>query len=194
MIASAPAAVHRGVHPGRGSPAVVLPSRPAMPTPVVIQVSCPRCGAQVPGLGPGERRPCPYCQADLALPRLEAAPPERPAEVAPAGGGRALAVVLSLVGLITAGAIGAAVWAQQRAEADTARQINATLDQVRRAQQTALDQVDAAQREAQQQSAADRAEADCARRAAVVCERECRQRPAKCAGCLPRERAACAAP
>jgi hypothetical protein len=202
MIASAPAAVHCGVHPGRGSTHAVVPSGPAMPTPVVLQVSCPKCGAQVPGLEPGERKPCPYCKTELAMPRLDPARTETaaPADVvvAPSGGGGCtLAVVLAVVGVITAGAIGAAVWGQHRAEAETARQIDATMDQVRRAQERALDQVNAAQRESQQQvaeAARAQARAACALRAAARCERECRQRPAQCDGCLPRERAACATP
>lgn len=171
-----------------------------MSTPVVLQVSCPKCGAQVPGLEPGERRPCPYCKTELAMPRLDPARTETaaPAVVAaPSGGGGCLlTVVLGVVGVVVAGAVGAAVWAQQRAEAETARQINATMDQVRRAQERAFEQVNAAQRQSQQQvaeGARAQARASCEQRAAVRCERECRLRPAKCDECLPRERAACAA-
>ncbi|MDB4929702.1 MAG: hypothetical protein JWM10_2186, partial [Myxococcaceae bacterium] len=149
-----------------------------MSTPVVIEVSCPRCGARVPGLEPGRRAACPYCQAELALPRLEATPTATSAPtavVAPSGGGCALAAVLSVVGLLVAGAIGAAVWAQQRAEAETARQINATMEQVRRAQQTAFEQVNAAQRESERQAleaARSQRRAACAEGAAARCERE----------------------
>lgn len=172
-----------------------------MPTPVVIHVSCPRCGAEVPGLGPGQRKPCPYCKTELAMPRLDPTRVEMPqtvvADVAtarPRGGCLALAS-LSVVGVILAAAVGAAVWAQQRAEADTARRVNATIEEVRRVQQTAFDQVNAAQREAERSVLdATRAQrqASCELRARTRCEHECRRRPAKCDECLPREMGVCA--
>lgn len=169
-----------------------------MATPVVIHVTCPRCGAGVPDLAPGQRRPCPYCKTQLAMPRLDPTRTEMPAVVVAdvAGsnrvGGCFLAAALALVGVITAGVIGAAVWAQQRQQAETAQRVTSTLEEVRRAQQSAIDQVNAAQRGAQELTRAQR-QAACELRAATTCERACRERPAKCSECLPRERAACAA-
>ncbi len=171
-----------------------------MATPVVIHVSCPRCGAEVPGLGPGQRKPCPYCKTELAMPRLDPTRVEMPqtvvADVATAhhrGGCLALAS-LSVVGVIlvaVVGVVGAAVWAQQRAEADTARRVNATMEQVRRVQQSAFDQVNAAQREALDSTRAQR-QASCELRARTRCDHECRQHPVKCDECLPRELGVCA--
>jgi uncharacterized protein HemX len=169
-----------------------------MPTPVVIHVTCPRCGAGVPDLAPGQRSRCPYCKTQLAMPRLDPTRTEMPevvvADVAGSNraGGCMLAAVLLGTGVVVAGAIGAAVWSQQRQQAETAQRVTSTLEEVRRAQQSAIDQVNAAQRGARELTRVQR-QAACEVRAATACERACRERPEKCNECLPRERAACAA-
>lgn len=160
-----------------------------MTTPVVIHVTCPRCGADVPGLLPGQRRPCPYCKTELAMPRLDPTRAEMPQTVMAtvatprSGAGCAVAALVGVIGALVVAIMGAAFWAQRASDERTARRVGEQLEQVRRAQQSAFDQVHAAQRQA-----------SCEARAAVRCERECRLRPAKCDECLPRERGACAAP